>query len=96
MPRSSIGSFSRSFAHRSTYAAARSKTISQLEASSEFTERCDVGGVSQVRHTVLRVSFACENFREFCVSVAIREGVLRENLFSSNSRKFSSVKETTI
>ena len=31
------------------YAAARSKTISQREAGSEFTERCDAGSGAQVR-----------------------------------------------
>ena len=31
------------------YAAARSKTISQLEAGSEFTERHDTGSGAQVR-----------------------------------------------
>ena len=31
------------------YAVARSKTISQLEAGSEFTERHDAGGGAQVR-----------------------------------------------
>ena len=34
--------------------------------------------------TVWRVSFEGENFREFRVSVAIRENFLRKNLFSSN------------
>ena len=33
------------------YAAARNKTISQLEEGSEFTERCDTGGGAQVRHS---------------------------------------------
>ena len=37
--------------------------------------------------------FAGENFREFRVSVAIRGSFLRENLFSTNSRKFSAAKE---
>ena len=32
--------------------------------------------------TVQRVSFAGENFREFCVSVVIRESFIREILFS--------------
>ena len=34
------------------YAAARSKTISQREAGSEFTEKCDADGGAQVRRTV--------------------------------------------
>ena len=45
------------------YAAARNKTISQLEAGSEFTESCDAGGGGQIRW----ISFAGENFREFNV-----------------------------
>ena len=34
------------------YAAARSKTISQLEVGSESNERCDAGGGAQVRRTI--------------------------------------------
>ena len=45
VPRSSIISFSRSLRAE----VARSKTISQLEAGSEFTERCHTGGGAQVR-----------------------------------------------
>ena len=33
------------------YVAVRSMTISQLEAGSEFTERCDAGSGAQVRHS---------------------------------------------
>ena len=39
------------------YAAARSKTISQLEAGSELTERCDAGGRAQVRYHIHVVGF---------------------------------------
>ena len=34
------------------YAAARSKTISQLKTGSEFTERCDTGCGGHVRRTI--------------------------------------------
>ena len=71
------------------YATARSKTISQLEGGSEFAERCDVGGGARVSGFLL-----WGKIHEFRLSVAINESFLRENLFSSNSRKFSPAKET--
>ena len=67
------------------YAAARSKTISQLQVGSEFTERCDAGGGAQVRCTILYSGLLSrEKTHKFHVSVAICASFLCENLFSSN------------
>ena len=62
-------------------AEARSKKISQLEAGSEFTERCDAG---EPRLGIPYSEFLSqEKTHEFRVAVAIRESFLREIYGSS-------------
>ena len=71
MPRSSIRKLFEELSVRK-YAAARSKTISQLEAGSEFTERCDAGGGAQVRRSlrIVRLRQTTQNHGKALIAVA--------------------------